>query len=171
MKALMTISSASSGTPLTIFLFQATITTPYPTVKKPRFRRKAGTRLLTHILTQTAKILYGNSGEDDAKRYLEPERKGQNSAQKGQMDTRTVAHNPEVAGSSPVSATIKTADFERNRRFFVTFSAFSVIVHFFYAHFYHKQNSTLFFCQIRARKSGGYPLILLEIQHFPCIFQ
>ena len=103
----MTISSASSGTPLTIFLFQATITTPYPTVKKPRFRRKAGTRLLTHILTQTAKILYGNSGEDDAKRYLEPERKGQNSAQKGQMDTRTVAHNPEVAGSSPVSATIK----------------------------------------------------------------
>ena len=107
MKALMIISSAPSGTPLTISLFQATITTPCLTVRKPRFRRKAGTRLLTHILTQTAKILCGNSGEHGAKRYLEPEKKGQNSAQKGQMNTRAVAHNPEVAGSSPVSATIK----------------------------------------------------------------
>ena len=33
------------------------------------------------------------------------------------------AHNPEVAGSSPVSATIKTTDFERNRWFFFTFRA------------------------------------------------
>jgi len=62
---------------------------------------------LTHILTQTAKILCGNSGDNDAKQYSEPERNGQNSAQKGQMNTRAVAHNPEVAGSSPVSATIK----------------------------------------------------------------
>ena len=82
---------------------------------------KAGTRLLTHILTQTAKILCGNSGENDAKQYLEPNRTKQNSAQKYQTDTRAVAHNPEVAGSSPVSATIKTTDFERNRWFFFTF--------------------------------------------------
>ena len=68
-------------------------------------RLEAGA-LLTHILTQTAKTLCGNSGYNGAKQYLEPERKGQTSAQKGQMDTRAVAHNPEVAGSSPVSATM-----------------------------------------------------------------
>ena len=34
------------------------------------------------------------------------------------------AHNPEVAGSSPVSATIKTTDFMRNRWFFFTFWPF-----------------------------------------------
>ena len=107
MKALMIISLVSSGTPLTISLFQVTITTPYPTVTKPRFRQKVGTRLLTHILTQTAKIFCGNSGDNGAKQYFEPERKVENSGQKGQMDTRAVAHNPEVAGSSPVSATIK----------------------------------------------------------------
>ena len=32
-------------------------------------------------------------------------------------------HNPEVAGSNPVPATIKTTDFERNRWFFFTFEA------------------------------------------------
>ena len=117
MKALMIISLVSSGTPLTISLFQVTITTPYPTVTKPRFRQKAGTRLLTHILTQTAKILCGNSGENGAKRYLEPERKWQNSAQKCQMNTRAVAHNPEVAGSSPVSATIKVLKSQDFRTF------------------------------------------------------
>ena len=105
------------------FRTTSTITTPYPTATKPRFRRKAGTRLLTHILTQTAKILCGNSGENGAKRYLEPEKKGQNSAQTCQMDARAVAHNPEVAGSSPVSATIKvlkSCDFR-------TFSLFSAL--------------------------------------------
>ena len=74
------------------------------------------------MLTQTAKILRGNSGENGAKRYLEPERKGQNSAQKGQMETRAVAHNPEVAGSSPVSATIKvlkSQDFRTFSLFFI----------------------------------------------------
>ena len=62
---------------------------------------------MTQILTQTAKIFCGNSGDNGAKQYFEPERKGENIGQKGQMDTRAVAHNPEVAGSSPVSATIK----------------------------------------------------------------
>ena len=117
MKALMIISSALSGTPLTISLFQATITTPCLTVRKPRFRRKAGTRLLTHILTQTAKILCGNSGDNGVKQYFEPERKGQNGAQKCKMDTRAVAHNPEVAGSSPVSATIKVLKSQDFRTF------------------------------------------------------
>ena len=37
------------------------------------------------------------------------------------FDGSTAAHNPEVAGSSPVSATIKTTDFERNRWFFLYF--------------------------------------------------
>ena len=77
---------------------------------------------MTHILTQTAKILCGNSGDNDAKQYFEPERKGQNSAQKGQMDTRAVAHNPEVAGSSPVSATIKVLK-SQDFRTFLLFSA------------------------------------------------
>ena len=74
------------------------------------------------MLTQTAKILCGNSGDNDAKQYFEPERKGQNSAQKGQMDTRAVAHNPEVAGSSPVSATIKVLK-SQDFRTFLLFSA------------------------------------------------
>ena len=89
---------------------------------------KAGTRLLTQILTQTAKFLCGNSGDNGAKQYFEPERKGQNSAQTDQMDTRAVAHNPEVAGSSPVSATIKTTDFERNRWFFFIFLLFTYFI-------------------------------------------
>ena len=93
----------------------------YLTVTKSRFRQKAGTRLLTHILTQTAKILCGNSGENGAKQYFEPERKGQNSAKTGQMDTRAVAHNPEVAGSSPVSATTRTSG--EIRKFFFCFRA------------------------------------------------
>ena len=77
---------------------------------------------MTHILTQTAKILCGNSGENDAKQYLEPERKGRNSAQKARMDTRAVAHNPEVAGLTPVSATIKTPYFKRNTVFIFALS-------------------------------------------------
>ena len=44
--------------------------------KAPVSAGKAGTRLMTHILTQTAKILCGNSGENDAKQYFEPEKKG-----------------------------------------------------------------------------------------------
>ena len=72
---------------------------------------------MTHILTQTAKILCGNSGENGAKWYLEPERKGPNSAQKCQMDFRAVDHNPEVAGSSPVSATIKVLKSQDFRTF------------------------------------------------------
>ena len=37
-----------------------------------------------------------------------------------QLEARR-AHNPEVVGSSPASATIKTPDFERNPVFFLTF--------------------------------------------------
>ena len=62
------------------------------------------------------------TGENDAKQYLEPNRTKQNSAQKYQTDTRAVAHNPEVAGSSPVSATIKVLKSQDYR----TFSLFLV---------------------------------------------
>ena len=38
--------------------------------------------------------------------------------EKVDISDRTVAHNPEVVGSNPIPATIKTADFARNQRFF-----------------------------------------------------
>lgn len=48
------------------------------------------------------------------------------------------AHNPEAAGSSPVPATIKTADFVRNQRFLFTF----------YAVLHNEQESVYGFCSL-----------------------
>ena len=46
---------------------------------------------------------------------------GPERSQKQPTAASAAAHNPEVAGSSPVSATIKTTDFERNWWFFLNF--------------------------------------------------
>ena len=45
-------------------------------------------------------------------------KKGQKSLQPQRKMPILATHNPEVVGSSPASATIKTPDFERNPGFF-----------------------------------------------------
>lgn len=53
-------------------------------------------------------------------------------------NTLAITHNPEAAGSSPVPATIKTADFVRNQRFLFTF----------YAVLHNEQESVYGFCSL-----------------------
>ena len=76
--------------------------------------------LVTSAATVSQAAFWGSVGNSSAKNNS----RGQNSlAFLAIPSQHSCAHNPEVAGSSPVSATIKTTDFERNRWFFFVFAA------------------------------------------------
>ena len=83
---------------------------------------KNGQICLTHTVTHTKKSRRGYTGFD-RQVFLDFEAKnGRKSLAPQGFDGSTAAHNPEVAGSSPVSATIKvlkSQDFRTFSLFFI----------------------------------------------------
>ena len=74
---------------------------------------------MTQTVTHTGFGLDGTNGAERPKWYLRPQQKGHKSPQRSQNSIQTAAHNPEVGGSSPPPATIKSLEIKRFQGFFL----------------------------------------------------
>ena len=74
---------------------------------------------MTQTLTHTGSGLDGTNGAKRAKQYTYSQQKGCKSPQRTRNRIQTAAHNPEVGGSSPPPATIKSLEIKRFQGFFV----------------------------------------------------
>ena len=72
--------------------------------------------LLTHFLAQNRKFPCGSNGGKSAKDHSTPGNKGLKRAINRPMEPPDAAHNPEVAGSSPASATNNANRFRYRRK-------------------------------------------------------
>ena len=73
--------------------------------------------VLTHFLTQNRKFSCGGNGEKRVKDHSTPGNKGLKRAINLPAEPPAAAHNPEVAGSSPASATKKPCNHNGYRVF------------------------------------------------------
>ena len=74
---------------------------------------------MTQTVTHTGFGLCGTNGAKRLKSYFCLHQKGRKSPQRSGKPIQTAAHNPEVGGSSPPPATIKSLEIKRFQGFFL----------------------------------------------------
>ena len=74
---------------------------------------------MTQTLTHTEFGVGGTNGAKRSKSHFSSQQKGPKRAQWSGKPIRTAAHNPEVGGSSPPPATIKSLEIKRFQGFFL----------------------------------------------------